>query len=1092
MAFDGMRGKLMVFGGRSSVDSLYKQDIWEWSGTDATLTNRTTGGVKPDARYQAGLIYDSTRDRLLLFGGYGTQAYDDLWAWTPSTREWSQISLTGARPTARYGHWMFYDRARDKVYVFGQNQGGYQNWEYDPALNTWKDRTVTSPPAGVSRSYADVALDTTRGKIVMVGGYYNGVYNTDIWEWDTTSGVWAQLMPAASTAVPDGRYYPTIAYDSIRRVLLLVGGHKQITGATGVSNDSWEWDANLLKWSETTPAGVKPQPREQHLMMFNSVRGTTYLFGGSVPDDQTYGPSEFWEYLPNATARANGAGCTTATASSCVSGNCVDGVCCAQTAAACAGTCKSCNVAGMAGTCLNVPAGVQDDTCPSDQACDSAQQCKKRVGQACNLFSECASGNCADGVCCDTACNDRCKQCNLASKRGTCSFVPAGDEDPVGVPACVSEPDQGRFCDGAGNCSNASKANGKPCTAGGQCTSGYCIDGYCCNGACAQTCYQCNKPTALGTCSVIAAGQQDQSATTPCDMSMQYCNGSGSCLTNKKPNGQTCNAATECGSNNCVDGICCSGTCTGTCQSCAVAGSLGNCVNLAAGAQDTMATTPCSGTSYCDAAGTCQSGLKPNGSMCTAGAECGSNKCVDGVCCNATCTEACYSCNLPGGTPGECAGLPTGTMDPACTGANYCDAMHRCTSGKKPNGGVCTSDLECASNACVDGTCCESACQGKCKTCKNATGSCTLAPDGMDPRSDCGGEGVCTGTCNGQGACRWGPQGASCAIAGCQATTGVITGAGTCDGAGHCSTVQTRDCKGFRCYTDSLGMAQCGTDCSRDPECALDFFCQSMNDGGVTDSGAASECPPVFDLGHACNRNSQCSSGSCSDGVCCNINCDKCGTCNLPSSLGTCVPIAAGTDPEGECQDSASDPTGLCKGFCNGQARCTYVAAGTTCGTCKACNGVGLCNVKPDDDSACGTIDCDGLNTSCMEFDDLTTKRCGSLGVCKPANNAASCTIFTNTCTPDAGTGTGGSVGTGTGGRGGTSGTGGGAARGGTTGTAGSTTGSAGATGTDGGTAGTAGSGGGGCCSVGGADTPTGVMGLLVFASVLLTRRRRR
>ena len=31
----------------------------------------------------------------------------------------------------------------------------------------------------------------------------------------------------------------------------------------------------------------------------------------------------------------------------------------------------------------------------------------------------------------------------------------------------------------------------------------------------------------------------------------------------------------------------------------------------------------------------------------------------------------------------------------------------------------------------------------------------------MDPRSDCGGEGVCTGTCNGQGACRWGPQGAS-------------------------------------------------------------------------------------------------------------------------------------------------------------------------------------------------------------------------------------------------------------------------------------------------------------------------------------------
>ena len=33
LAFDSRRGKLMVFGGRSSIDNLYKQDIWEWSGT---------------------------------------------------------------------------------------------------------------------------------------------------------------------------------------------------------------------------------------------------------------------------------------------------------------------------------------------------------------------------------------------------------------------------------------------------------------------------------------------------------------------------------------------------------------------------------------------------------------------------------------------------------------------------------------------------------------------------------------------------------------------------------------------------------------------------------------------------------------------------------------------------------------------------------------------------------------------------------------------------------------------------------------------------------------------------------------------------
>ena len=170
-------------------------------GDRQMLTNRTTGGVKPEARYQAGMTYDSMRDRLLLFGGTGAATYDDLWSWSPATREWTQISVRGAAVGAL---------RRVDVLRRGPRQGlrvraepvGYQNWEYDPALNSWRDRTVTSPPAGVSRSYFDVTFDSNRGKIVMLGGYYGSVYNTDIWEWDTTTGVWAQLMPAAARRFP--------------------------------------------------------------------------------------------------------------------------------------------------------------------------------------------------------------------------------------------------------------------------------------------------------------------------------------------------------------------------------------------------------------------------------------------------------------------------------------------------------------------------------------------------------------------------------------------------------------------------------------------------------------------------------------------------------------------------------------------------------------------------------------------------------------------------------------------------------------------------------------------------------------------------
>jgi MYXO-CTERM domain-containing protein len=120
------------------------------------------------------------------------------------------------------------------------------------------------------------------------------------------------------------------------------------------------------------------------------------------------------------------------------------------------------------------------------------------------------------------------------------------------------------------------------------------------------------------------------------------------------------------------------------------------------------------------------------------------------------------------------------------------------------------------------------------------------------------------------------------------------------------------------------------------------------------------------------------------------------------------VPTPAGTDPDGECIDSASDPGGKCGGLCDGHARCLYPAAGTSCGTCKACNGASLCNITPDDDDACGTIDCDQLDTSCLDYHDITSRRCGALGACKAANAVATCSDVTNMCTVDGGDGAAG------------------------------------------------------------------------------------
>ena len=165
------------------------------------------------------MVYDSTRDRLMLFGGYGTDLYDDLWSWSPSTREWTQISVSGTRPSGALRRLDVLRRRRaTRCSCSGTAPAATRTGSTTRSSTPGRTGRSTSPPAGVSRSYFDVAFDSDRGKIVMLGRRtLRQRYNTDIWEWDTTTGVWAQLMPATGSAVPDGRYYHTIAYDSIRR-----------------------------------------------------------------------------------------------------------------------------------------------------------------------------------------------------------------------------------------------------------------------------------------------------------------------------------------------------------------------------------------------------------------------------------------------------------------------------------------------------------------------------------------------------------------------------------------------------------------------------------------------------------------------------------------------------------------------------------------------------------------------------------------------------------------------------------------------------------------------------------------------------------
>jgi len=155
------------------------------------------------------------------------------------------------------------------------------------------------------------------------------------------------------------------------------------------------------------------------------------------------------------------------------------------------------------------------------------------------------------------------------------------------------------------------------------------------------------------------------------------------------------------------------------------------------------------GGTLCDGLGNC---LKAPGTGCGAGAECVTGFCVDGVCCNESCTADCKACNVTGSF-GTCANLPSGTADgAACSGMNSCDGMGAC---KRGNGQGCGMNTECASGNCVEGVCCNSPCMETCKTCMRSgfVGQCIDLPN---EQLDTTATMVCTGEfrCDGIGNCK--------------------------------------------------------------------------------------------------------------------------------------------------------------------------------------------------------------------------------------------------------------------------------------------------------------------------------------------------
>jgi hypothetical protein len=256
LAFDEVRGTVVLFGGEVGLNQLVPTSTWEWDGNDW----RESPPAGPVARMYAAAAYDSARDRVVLFGG-GVLRRDYTWEWDGDS--WIE-RRPEVRPQARWVHDMAYDSRRGRVVLFGgednDNDPAFDDtWEWDGA--EWVERQpIRKPPAQTGHV---MAYDAARGRTVLLSALPNA--DPPTWEWDGTDWI------PRSGLGPGFRNFGAMAYDALRQRTVFFGGF-------GAPKETWEWDGNT--WTRKQPT-QSPDADEGIEMAFDEARARIVLSGGN-------------------------------------------------------------------------------------------------------------------------------------------------------------------------------------------------------------------------------------------------------------------------------------------------------------------------------------------------------------------------------------------------------------------------------------------------------------------------------------------------------------------------------------------------------------------------------------------------------------------------------------------------------------------------------------------------------------------------------------------------------------------------------------------------------------------------------------------
>lgn len=244
MSFDSRRGVVVLFGGRTASTTL--DETWEFNGTSwAPVTLTTT----PPARAEMAMVFDRALGATVLFGGYDLDTdtvYGDTWIYDGV--DWRLTPTDPAlSPGPRYRTAAVYDTTRSRTVLYGGYTGTLVKHEtYEFNGEKWQ---LTVPEAGPAPQAATETLhgyDPVRKKLVLFGGF-GTTFSNQTWEYGypatVNPGAFVQFGTACDTGpVPHEvtSSVPTLGQNwQLGYANLPTAANTALLVVLGLSNQTW-------------------------------------------------------------------------------------------------------------------------------------------------------------------------------------------------------------------------------------------------------------------------------------------------------------------------------------------------------------------------------------------------------------------------------------------------------------------------------------------------------------------------------------------------------------------------------------------------------------------------------------------------------------------------------------------------------------------------------------------------------------------------------------------------------------------------------------------------------------------------------------